>query len=185
MIKGRLEHFTANPRFALIDLVCVFIACALWYIQPQLRWWPLLIALAPATIRFLSGKTFIQRTPFDIAIVLFLLTAGVGVWAAYNREAAWAKFWIIGSAVLLYYSLAGQPRTNLWLIAGFWAFVGVGFATYFLLTHNWQIQPAKVELLNQIGLWWMSVRPMIQAPGIHPNDAGGVMAMMTPFSCQR
>jgi hypothetical protein len=67
------------------------------------------------------------------------------------------------------------------MIAGFWALLGVSIAIYFLLTNDWQIKPAKVEILNQIGLWWMRTRPLIRAQGIHPNDAGGLMALLTPF----
>lgn len=59
-----------------------------------------------------------KRTPLDLFIALFLLTAAVGVWATYDQEAAWEKFWLIVGAILIYYALAGQPREKVWIAAG-------------------------------------------------------------------
>ena len=99
VISEQLRHITDNPKFALFELVCVFVACGLWYIQPQLGWWPLLIALSPAVLRLLVGKQFIKPTPLDIAIAVFMVTAGIGVWAAFDREIAWAKFWFLDDLI--------------------------------------------------------------------------------------
>jgi len=182
VISGKLRHITDNPKFALFELVCVFVACGLWYIQPQLGWWPLLIALSPAVLRLLVGKQFIKPTPLDIAIAVFMVTAGIGVWAAFDREIAWAKFWFLGCAVLIFYALSIQPQANQWIIASFFSLIGILIAVNFLLTHNFQIHPAKIIPINQVGLWWMSLRPSLPFRSIHPNVVAGVIVMFLPLT---
>jgi tetratricopeptide (TPR) repeat protein len=104
-----------------------------------------------------------------------------GVWAAYNRESAWDKFWVIVSAVALYYAIAGQPRENLWPLAGGLGGISALIGGYFVLTCDWQVQPADVSVINLVGLGWMRIRPTL--PGyLHPNLAGGLLAMLMPFS---
>jgi O-antigen ligase len=57
----------------------------------------------------------------------------------------------------------------------------VAVAAYFLLTHDWALQPAKFAVLNRIGLAIMAARPQLDSHILHPNVAGGLMAMTAPF----
>jgi len=171
-----------SREFALADLACVVIAGAWWVFVPQAGIWPLVIALLPWGIRLGAGKSPVQRTALDIPIVIFLLTAGVGVWAAYDRSAAWNKFWLIAAGVLLYYALAGQPQSNWQMISGLAGGLGAGVSFYFLLSHDWAQFPADLSILNRLGLAWMSVRPVLNGPWIHPNIAGGLLAMLLPVN---
>jgi putative inorganic carbon (hco3(-)) transporter len=111
---------------------------------------------------------------------LFLVTGGGGVWASYDRETAWAKFWLVVGAVLVYYALAGQPRENGWLVFGLFGAFAAIVAVYFILTHNFEAYPAKVELFNRIGLAFMQVRPSLPTHLLHPNVAGGLVAIFSP-----
>lgn len=144
--------------------------------------WPLLPALAPVLVRHLSDRPLWRPTPLDVPLFLFLATAAVGVWAAYNRPSAWDKFWLIVAALFLFYALARQPRTNLWLAAAGCAALGVMAAGYFLLTHDWQAYPVKFTLVNRFGEWWMGIRPSVAGPQYHPNVMGGLMALLLPFT---
>ncbi len=174
-----------NSRwYALTDLGCVAIACALWYVsRGELGWRPLLIALLPWLGRVAVGQFPIRRTRFDSLFVLFLLTAAIGATVAHNSLITWNKFWLIIGAVLLFYALAGQKLRNLWPVAAALALFGTAVALYFLFTHDWQTLPAKVESLNRIGLRWMAVRPslLVGVHTLHPNVAGGMIAMCFPF----
>ena len=86
------------------------------------------------------------------------------------------------ASVLLYYALSYQKEANLRLFSGFLGVVGAGFAVYFLLTNDWQLQQTKIPLISQIGLWWMSVRPSLQAPLMHPNNVASILAVLLPFN---
>ncbi len=114
-------------------------------------------------------------------MLAFLLSAGVGVWAAYNHPDAWTKFWLLFGAVVLFYALAGQPTRNLWTIVGLFGFSGVLAGVYFLFTHNWHMFPAKFEPLNNLMLGWMTIRPTIYATALPPNVAASLMAISVPL----
>jgi len=182
LITNKLIRRIIESRwFSWADLISVLLCGALSYGWPALGGWPLLIALLPWGGRLIAGRFPYQRTRFDLPLAVFLITALSGVWAAYDRESAWAKFWLLLTAALLYYALARQPHTHLWPVAGLLSLLGGWVASYFLLTQDWQSQPADIEILNQIGRWWMSVRPSVQLRALHPNSIGGILAMLSGF----
>lgn len=179
--RFRIPRFVEGRWFALIDLGLVLISGALWYGWPELNAWPLLLGMMPWGIRLAVGYTPVRQTPLNVPLLLFFLTALVGVWAAYDRDSALDKFWIIVSALLLFFALANQPRTNVWHIAGAFGFLGFTLACFFLFSHDWGTSPAKFEIINRVANQWMAVRPVNLPSTIHPNGAAGIMAMMTPF----
>jgi len=132
-------------------------------------------------LRLLARWLPFRRTPFDWLIVLFLATAWVGYWAAYDKVTAWNKVWLIVLAILLYYVLAGQPRERLEGICILLFCIGAGVSIYFFLTHDFVILPRKLEFVNRIGRWVMEMRPRLGWAPIHPNYVAGIAAIMTPF----
>ena len=170
-------------RLAAIDLAGVGLA-VLWWMAAGWRagFWPLVPALAPMLARQLAGRPLWRSTPLDVPLLLFLVTAAVGLWAAPDRQAAWTKFWLVVGALFLFYALARQPRINLWVAAAGFAVMGALAAAYFLLTHNWQAFPVKFTLVNRVGEWWMAIRPPVSGPQFHPNVMGGLMALLVPYT---
>ncbi|MBU0512447.1 MAG: O-antigen ligase family protein, partial [Chloroflexi bacterium] len=172
---------TQSRWFTLADLACVAVAGALLYNWPKLGGWPLLIALLPWVIRLVNRKFPFQPTRFDLFIILFLITAWVGVLVSYDQAMSLERYWLIVCAVFLYFALAGQPRQNLWIVTGWLGAFGAMVAGYFLVTHDWVTQPAKFESINQAGVWLMTIRPMLNTHQLHPNVAGSIIAMLAPF----
>ncbi|MEK7325859.1 MAG: O-antigen ligase family protein, partial [Chloroflexota bacterium] len=127
----------------------------------------------------IAGGRF-KRTPLDIFFALFLLTAAVGVWAAYDQEAAWAKFWLIAGAILIYYALAGQPQDRLWNVTGLLGVFAALLSITFLLTYDWQAHPTRIGLVNQVALRWMLIRPPLPTLNLDPDIVGGVIAILSP-----
>src|SRR5205085_3374589 len=77
-------------------------------------------------------------------------------------------------------ALAAQPADNLWPIATLLGLLGALIGAYFLLTYDWRGLPTDFALLDRIGIWWMALRPAL--PGfLHPNTAGGLLALLIPF----
>jgi O-antigen ligase len=176
-----MDRFLDSRGFALGELIATLAAAALWWALPGLGWAPLLIAGLPWILRLAGGRLPFRRTGVDLALGIFLLTAGAGVWAAYNRELAWAKFWVIASGVLLFYALSRQPEENIWGLAGLLSVLSAAIGLYFLITNDWQAQQTKLGFIRQVGVWWMSARPTFQAPAIHPNNAASFLAVFAPF----
>jgi O-antigen ligase len=174
MVEGRW--------FALAELALVFMCGVTCFLAPQLGGWPLLLALIPWGMRLFARQPVVQRTPLDFPILLFVITALVGAWAAYNTSAGLIKLWLILSAVLLYYALARQPREDLWLVAGSLSILSALLSLYFLLTHNWAAQPADLVAINRLGLVWMSLRPTLPLDAFQQNKVGGLLAILAPFS---
>src|SRR5687768_4249325 len=142
-------------------------SAAAWMLIPRFGIGFSLIALLPWVLRFLAGYLPFKRTPFDWLIAIFLVTAWVGYWAAYDISAAWIKIWLIVSAVLLYYALSAQPKQNL----AFLSFLSFCFALvlslYFCLTYDFAGSGGR------LGIWWMNHRPHVGWPAIHHDDILG------------
>ncbi len=173
-----------SSRFAYADLLCAVSAGGLWYVSNgRLGPWPLLLAGLPWIVRLTASQRAIKQTRFDGWLLVFLITAVVGVWAAYDVNIAREKFWLLLGGAVLFYALAGQPSANIWPIT-----IGLGagavlVALYFLLTTDWQALPTKIDTIGTVASYWMRVRPtfLLGAHALHPNVAGGIMTMLFPF----
>ena len=165
----------------LAELLLVVFSGMTWILRPELGLWFTLVALLPAGVRLAAGMRPFKRTPFDWLILIFLITAWIGYWAAYDKTTAWIKVWMIVTAVLFYYALRAQPRENLiWVSCIFFCF-GVGISLYFFLTHDFISLPRKLEFVNSIGRWVMGNRPQFGWMPIHPNYVAGLIAITVPF----
>jgi O-antigen ligase len=116
----------------------------------------------------------------NIPIVVFSIMTVVGVWAAYDRDSAWAKFWVLLGGIFLYFTLAQQTQDNLWIIISLLSCFGLILAAYFMFTYDWQTQLADLAIINRIGLWWIRLRPTLLVKLLQPNMAGGLIAMLIP-----
>jgi O-antigen ligase len=157
--------------FAYVNLICASVAAALWTLFPQLMAWPLLLGVVPWLLRMIHERGWRWRTPFDWPNLLFLFTAFISVWVAYDREMAWAKLWTIVAGILLFYALAafslpgapGTAKEGAFTAALIMAIFGALVSLFFLATYEWNSFPAASAALDG-------------------NVAGGILAMMIPFS---
>jgi len=150
-------------------------------IRPDSGIWFILIALLPWGLRIVAGRFPFKRTSLDWLIAIFLVTAWVGYWAAYDKATAWNKLWLIVTAVLFYYALVAQPKENWYGLTILIFCVGVGISGYYFLTHDFIVAPRKLEFVNRIGSWLMDIRPQTGWAPIHPNYVAGLAAITAPF----
>ncbi len=131
-----------------------------------------------------SSSTLILALTF---FVLFLLTALVGVWAAYDREIAWVRFGMItgGLMVGIGVAWAGQRGGERALGAIGLACAGLAAAIglYFLLTYDWTAtKHVKFSVLQQIGFWLQAHRPGIYlSKELNPNLIAGGLVLALPL----
>jgi hypothetical protein len=126
-------------------------------------------------------RTFPLGHPLHGLVWLFVATAVMGVWAAYDRQAALIKLGFILGSVLVYYLVVGRTWQQVWWLAGLIGGSGTAVALYFLLSHDWTVWPADLAPLTAIGLRLMAVRPALDLPMMHPNVVAGLVIALVPF----
>lgn len=179
---------------ALIPLLTVACAGIIWYVaaatHTTIGAWPLLLVGPGVVIRWWelrrtqgnSGEqTHHAPRIIPILLFLFILTALVGAWAAYDPAAGWGKFWVLLGGVMLFGIIITQKPGDARLLLNFLSVTAGLVALQFLLTHDWNLIAADIGVLNQIGLAWMDMRPQLPIPALHPNFAGGMLIMLLPF----
>jgi tetratricopeptide (TPR) repeat protein len=178
-----LKQFIDSRWSPLVDLLCV-IASGLLLSTRFPAWLSLITASLPWLYRLPFGRFPYRRTPFDIPLTIYLSTALIGVWAAYDVDKAIAKLWSLILALLIFYTLANQPLANLRIVAAMLSGCGLVIAGLFLLTHNWQDSPSRLAIVNNIATMWMMIRPRIVPGGIglDPDVIGGITGLLLPFA---
>lgn len=180
--RHRRARLISLPEVAAIELVSVSIAAMIWALDPRAGAWPLLVLLLPWILYPVAGRFPLRRTPLDLPLALFLLTAGLAIWAAYDPDAARGKFWLLLASLFLFQAIVKQPLSNYGMMAGLLLLWGVFYGGFFMLGHDWRAQPADLEAISRMGLRWMEIRPALPVATIHPNIAGGVLAAVAPIS---
>ncbi len=145
----------------------------------------ILYALACLTISFLvrwlrTGR-FLTRTGAELPLVLFLASAVLSTWAAYDRQMALlqlARF--LGAAVAFYAVVEGGVKMRRLVILGLvlaTALLGV----YFVLHFDFNAGPVKFAPLTAFGRWLNANLPAVPGPGVHPNVAAGTLILGIPI----
>ncbi len=168
-----------HRTLALSHFLLTVLACFVIYAFPSAGQWPILLSVIPLGVRLFIDRPLFHNRLIDGLLAIFLVTALIGYWAAYDRTAAWMKLSLLVAGILLYYAISTQPKSNLDILAGFWFIFGVGVSLYFLLTLDFGVSPAKFNFINQIGLKWMSIRPAVSWPAIQPTDTAAGIAIIT------
>lgn len=174
-----MRKVVEDYRFALLELLLIALCGAVWIIEPGWGLWFIPTALLPFILRSVAGRFSLDGR--DVLVLLFGVTAWGGYWAAYDQTAAWSKAWLVMTAILLYFSLKAQPPENLPRLSFALFCLGVGVALYFFLTQDFVAMPRKLEVVNRLGRWMMSIRPQSGWKPIHPNYAAGMIAITVPF----
>jgi hypothetical protein len=186
------------PLSALLAPLLLSLAAAIWFIRPTAGPWPLLlVALGALISASLLHQPWIW-TPFDLPLLLFLASAGLGAGIAHTQGLAWPKFWEVVSSLVLFRALLLLPaRVRLsrqlrfspwrWLFGLLPALIALVFA----LTYDWQTWGGKMAWLDAVaqalspyqvslpGFMW--VRSASGAWSFHPNVAGGMLAALLPL----
>ena len=176
-----MQQLFSNRWFALAEFAYTVIISGVIFMCPQWGSWLVILVLLPWLAHLVFGRISFERTAFVIPIAIFIITAGIGVWAAYDQQGAIEKLWVILGAVAVFAVLVIQPKENLGVVAGLVGLMGVFIAIIFLFTNDWHSQSSDLELIKRAGNWITAVRPPVEELIITPNFAGGLLAILVPI----
>jgi len=146
-----MAHWLDNRVFGFVDLGLAAAAILVWLVAPQVGWLALPIALLPWAAYLLAGRAPWRFTPFDIPLLIFLVTAAVGVWASYTPPDARQAWWLLVGSALLFYALLRQPPANLRALAPVFAVFAVGAGKIFDLVATGETGGPLVRLTQGQG----------------------------------
>ena len=157
-----------------------------------------MLAVAFALRVMRSGHIF-AATGMEAPAALFLLSAAIATWAAYDRPTALLQFYRLLAAAVLFYAVidssiptmpghsedsGGEKRDYAplrWVSAGLVA-AAAFLALYWPAQHDFSAGTAKFAWLNELGSKMGSALPHIPGPSVHSNVAAGVLALALPFA---
>ncbi len=124
------------------------------------------------------------RTPLDLPILLFVVSALIGVWASYDPATSWRKFAMIVVAVLIYYTLIALRAAPQLIETVVWLFVFgcCALTLYFVTQHDYAAQPGKFGFITAIG---SGLNRMVPQFGLHvsdPNITSGALEIGLPLA---
>ena len=129
----------------------------------------------------------VHRTRFDWALLAFFSSALWGGWVSYDTGTAARCLTLICGGIFGYYVLALMPshvtrgRTDIPLLRIVVGVTPALIALYFAVTHDWTQPVEKVAWLEPLRQWLGARQPRLDWPRLHPNTAGGVLAMWLPL----
>jgi O-antigen ligase len=177
-----MQQLFANRWFALVEFITIIILSALIVAQPQMGRWIVILSLIPWLARLILKRFTFEKTPFILPILIFLVTALVGYYVAYDPPASAEKLWVILVAFALFVSLVNQPRENLGVVASLVGLMGVIITVVFIISNDWQAQSSDLVLIQMAGDWILATFPQAIPSVITPNFAGGLLAILVPIS---
>ena len=134
------------------------------------------------------GGALRVTTAFTLPLTLWLISAAWGVWIAYDRSAAWNRFWLMLGGLALYALLARLPErirftqhreapVFQWILL----LLPVLVTVYFVLTNDWSARLGKVAWLDPAMRWFASWQPNLATIRLNSNSVGGILAMLIPL----
>lgn len=184
-----LRRWVAHPWFPLLRLGTVIAAWVLWAWRPS-QGWSLVLAAVPWAIAIAAGQRPSGPFVVNLAMALFLLSAGVGLWASYDPLAlravfshpvGWQKLWGLLLATMLYYALVDSAPARRWMLGTLVGF-GAAVAVVSVVTRDWRAEPAKWELVTRLGSLIQSALPSLPGDILNPNVSAGILAPLLPLS---
>ncbi len=137
--------------------------------------------LLPFIHRALRTRRILPRTGLEPPWVLFLASAAIAASISIFHDLAILQLIRLAAGFILFCALVDAhptiPRYVAWVLLG-----GAGLLSlYWLLTHNFETDPAKLPLFNTLGRAISAGLPRLPGADLSPNVTGGALALAVPF----
>ena len=164
---------------------CVLAAVALWSTErpPQgliLLGYPLW--LSAWLWRWLRLGRPTRATGQEWPLLIFLLSALIGLWAAPNQDQALVRLDLFLGAIGVYFLLVNSPTTARHIFAYGLGLLAVGLAVYFATQHDWTTAPAKFAIIGRVGRLLNRHVPALHLYQPNPNVVANLLVLALPVS---
>jgi O-antigen ligase len=121
-------------------------------------------------VRWLSQGYFTRRTPLDVPILLFLLSALIGLWPSYDLALSLPLFLMIVGGVALYYLLVNNctVENSGHILSTGSLLIGLAVSVYFILQSEY---PVMGRIIPAAWGFWL-----------HPNSVATFLEGMMPLA---
>jgi len=167
----------ADAIFAFQPLFAAPIYFSVLVNTPPL-WLSLIIAVIPLGLRFWLTERFIQRTPFDLPIVLFVLGMLVGLAVAPNKEVALGALCSTLASILIYYGIVSNSEAE----SKYWLWMAGAICVITLLMSIWFFSQGSGRqfIFNQWAFELFKGLPGNSGPPLNWNSIGALLAVVIP-----
>lgn len=141
-------------------------------------WLSLIIAIIPLGLRFWLTRHFIQRTPFDLPILFFILGTVVGLAVAPNKEVALGALSSTLASILIYYGIVSNSEAG----NKYWLWMAGTICVITLLMSIWFFSQGSAKHLpfNQWVFKLFEGLPKTSGPVLQWNSLGVLLAVVIP-----
>lgn len=188
-LEKMLSHLSYhNLTFLLFlePLAVIVVTPVLLFPSVRPRW----TALALATLLFLWLIRWIGRrepwpvTPFNGALLLFMLMIPVGIWASATPELTLPKSagLVLGLAAFRAVVLSTRDRRALGWASVLFCALGVAILTVGVLSANWLEKVAALTAITRRIPRAIESLPELRAAGVAPNQIAGALTLYLPLA---
>jgi O-antigen ligase len=141
-------------------------------------WLSLIIAIIPLGLRFWLTRHFIQRTPFDVPILFFILGTVVGLVVAPNKEVALGALSSTLASILIYYGIVSNSEAE----NKYWLWMAATICVITLLMSIWFFSQGNGRqfFFNQWAFKLFEGLPGNSDPPLSWNSVGALLAVVIP-----
>lgn len=145
--------------------------------------------IGSAILRKLRTGTFSRRTPLDLPLTLFLVTALIAWWVAPDRPAAAARFYLYLAACGVYYAAANSTPRTLTILSDIAVAVAPLAGLALIAQYDWDVLPVRFAFTGEVGRWLNSWSPDLGL-GLPPwnsfrNMLASVLGLFLPLAAIR
>ncbi|MBM3747836.1 MAG: hypothetical protein FJW34_18775, partial [Acidobacteria bacterium] len=170
-----------------LDWLCVLAANALFVSAKTYHpymWAGVALVALPFVARWIGEGRPARRTPLDLPLGLFLLSALLGLWPSYDLTLSWPLFFRLLGGVALFYLLVNHSRSErfAWAFAAGLVSLGLAAAIYFITQYRAADYPDKFEVIGRIGDTISQFFPKLFTFYAHPNVVAGLLEIVLPLA---
>jgi O-antigen ligase len=140
------------------------------------------LAAASLAIRWLRTRSLTRPTAADLPVILFLVSALIGLWASPNLGAALVRLFLFIGAACLYFGVVNASGDTLTAVCGGLTMAAAAVGIYFATQNPWAEASVKFGVVRQAGMLLNQWVPDLGAYKPHPNVVAGLLGVLAPVA---